>query len=305
MEAGIRVALFFYLKKEEGIVFNSKGFRGQEFDLEKKVDVVRIITMGDSVTFGITPESCPYPAQLQGLLNKKFPNKLEVINVGVEGYSSENVLNRFKYDIIQYNPDIVTIYVGWNDLYSINPASSSGYKKFNNIAKFLNNFYLYKAARKVIFLEIKPRVDNIFRKDSANHLLETYYQDFEPIIYKENLKETIEIAEINETKIILVNLASVLYDEMSEEDIKKVHYPYFTSDIEKLKLLQEIYNDAIQEVALEMNIPLIDINSAINQVPDKGKLFFDTMHPYCEGQKIIAEIIFNNLINQKLLNFVE
>jgi len=105
--------------RKELLVINSKGFRGKEFTLHKDPNNTRVIVMGDSVTFGIVPESCPYPAQLQRLFNKQHLGKIEVINAGVEGYSSENVLNRLRYDILQYQPDILIVYVGWNDLYSI------------------------------------------------------------------------------------------------------------------------------------------------------------------------------------------
>ena len=286
------------------LIINSKGFRGKEFNKEKKADVNRIITMGDSVTFGITPEVCPYPSQLQEIFNKKYPNKVEIINAGVEGYSSEYVLKRLKYDILQYKPDIITVYVGWNDLYAVNPLSPWSSKKLTGLANFLNKFYLYKAFRRVIFLSIKPKIEQKFMNNTYNQNIEDIYQKFEPVIYKENLKKIIETARENKIKLVLINLASILSDKMTENDIKKVHYPYFTSDIEKLKILQNRYNIAIEDIAKE-EVTLIDLNKAINQIPDKGKLFFDTMHPYCEGQKVIAETIFNDLISQKLLNLVK
>ena len=292
-------------QKEETLIINSKGFRGKEFNREKKADVIRIIAMGDSVTFGITPETCPYSVQLQELFNQKYSNKVEVINAGVEGYSSEYVLKRLKYDILQYKPDIITVYVGWNDLYAVNPLSPLNYKKFSGLARFLNNFYLYKAFRRVIFLSIKPKIEQKFMNNTYNQNIEDIYQKFEPVIYKGNLRKIIETARENQIKLVLINLASILSDKMAEGDIKKVHYPCFTSDIEKLKMLQDRYNKAIEDIVKEEQVTLIDLNKAINQISDKGRLFFDTMHPYCAGQKIIAETIFNNLISQKLLNLVK
>jgi len=292
-------------KTEETLIINSKGFRGKEFNKEKTMDVIRIIAMGDSVTFGITPETCPYSVQLQELFDKEYPHQVEVINAGVEGYSSEYVLKRLKYDILQYKPDIVTVYVGWNDLYAVNPQSPLNSKKMAKLAEFLNKFYIYKAGRKVIFLWIKPKLDHLITPSNAINADAAIYDKFEPENYKNNLKEIIKVCRENNIKVILINLTSILSDKMSQEDIKKVHYPYFTSDIEKLKKLQGIYNQTINQVSQKDNIPQIDLNSAINQISDKGRLFFDTMHPYCEGQKIIAEIIFNNLISQKLLDVVK
>jgi len=303
-ELGIRAILFF-THKEEMIFINSKGFRGKEFNKEKKADVNRIIAMGDSVTFGITPETCPYPAQLQELFNQKYPNKVEVINAGVEGYSSDYVLKRLKYDIVQYKPDIITVYVGWNDLYAVNPQSPLNSKRMAKLAAFLNKFYIYKAGRKVIFLWIKPKLDHLIAPSNTINEDTAIYDKFEPENYKNNLKEIIKVCRENNIKVILINLASILADKMNQEDVNKVHFPYFTSDIEKLKILQNRYNETIEDIAQKEKVPLIDLNKAINQIPDKGGLFFDTMHPYCEGQKIIAETIFNDLISQKLLDVVK
>ena len=303
-ELGIK-AILFLTRNKEVVFINSKGFRGAEFNIEKDPKKIRVIMMGDSVTFGITPENCPYPTQLQELFNQKYSNKVEVINAGVEGYSSEYVLKRLKYDILQYKPDIITVYVGWNDLYAVNPLSPWSSKKLTGLANFLNKFYLYKAFRRVIFLSIKPKLDHLITLSNAINADAAIYDKFEPENYKNNLKEIIKVCRENNIKVILINLTSILSDNMSQEDIKKVHYPYFTSDIEKLKTLQTIYNQAIEQVAQENNTPQIDLNSAINKISNKGALFFDTMHPYCEGQKIIAETIFNDLISQKLLDVVK
>lgn len=287
--------------KEELLMINSKHFRGKEFDIQKRKGITRIIIMGDSVTFGIAPEDCPYAAQLQKLFDEKYPNRFEVINAGVEGYSSEHVLKRLKYDILQYKPDIITIYVGWNDLYSIDPLNPLNYRKMSGLANFLNNFYIYKGGRKFIFLVLKPKIEKFLPRDINSDDVETY-QSFEPEIYKNNLREIIKTCQDNNIKVILLNLASILSDEMSPEAIKKVHYPYFSSDIEKLKILQQNYNNVIKRISQEKNVSLVDINEAINQMPDKENLFFDTMHPYCSGNTVIAQTIFNFFVNQNIIN---
>ncbi len=283
--------------QEELLTINSKGFRGEEFNTEKDFKKTRIIMMGDSVTFGITPEACPYPAQLQSLFNQKYPHKVEVINAGVEGYSSEYVLKRLEYDILQYKPDIITVYVGWNDLYAINPQSPWQYKKLTKVADFLNHFYLYKAGRRIIFLWIKPQIEHWLAFNKKQDISDTVYDKFEPVNYKNNLRKIIKICQENNIKVVLINLAGILSDKMKPEDVKKVHYPYFTSDIKNLKKLQTIYNQTIQRVAQENGVLMIDLESVFNIIEDKGKLFFDTMHPYCSGQKIIAETIYKNLLD--------
>jgi len=286
----------------ELLVINSKGFRGKEFNKEKPAGTTRIIVMGDSVTFGITPESCPYPFQLQQLLDRKYPKKFEVINAGVEGYSSEYVLKRLKYDILQYHPDIVIIYVGWNDLYGTNPSNPLNNGKHVRLAKFLNNFYIYKGARRIIFFQIKPIIEQVLISQEAREKDIDLYQNFIPNKYKENLRQIIETGKQNNIQMVLLNLSSILSDNMTDKALKKVHYPYFTTGITELRILQQSYNNVIKKISQEEGVPLIDINKAIDQISDKEKLFFDTMHLYCSGNAVIARTIFNFFVNQNITN---
>lgn len=60
-----------------------------------------------------------------------------------------------------------------------------------------------------------------------------------------------------------------------------------------------IYNGVIpfiKEVAQEENLPLIDLNTPFQ---GKRQYFPDTIHPNEEGEKMIAEIIFDNVFNKK------
>jgi len=99
----------------EGIEINSKGFRGPEFSIEKSESVFRIVTMGDSCTFGVVGAGAAYPAKLQNLLNAPgaydCPLTYEVINAGVEGYSTWNVLQRLRKEALPLKPDYCLIHI--------------------------------------------------------------------------------------------------------------------------------------------------------------------------------------------------
>jgi lysophospholipase L1-like esterase len=97
---------------------NSKGFRGKEFSTKKGSGAYRIIALGDSSTLGVgVHNSETYCAILEGLLNqpKNSSRTYEVVNGGVAGYSSLQGFRYLKSDIINYRPDLITIYFGLND----------------------------------------------------------------------------------------------------------------------------------------------------------------------------------------------
>ena len=71
---------------------NAQGWRGGEFSLAKPAGVVRVAALGDSSTFGWGVEEFEsYPARLAPALATRLgvaPDRVEVLNLGVPGYSS-------------------------------------------------------------------------------------------------------------------------------------------------------------------------------------------------------------------------
>lgn len=82
------------------------------YSIPKNKDTYRIITIGDSFTFGENVSTNDnYSSQLQIVLNQNLIcsgiKKIEVINLGVSGYDIEYTVERFKLRGIKYNPDLV------------------------------------------------------------------------------------------------------------------------------------------------------------------------------------------------------
>lgn len=101
---------------------NSFGLRDKDYGFKKPVDTVRIIALGDSVTFGwgLRVEDS-WVKQLESLLNKNKvkPNlEYEVLNFGIAGYNAKNELHLFKDLGLKFEPDILILtFVGndWED----------------------------------------------------------------------------------------------------------------------------------------------------------------------------------------------
>ena len=83
-----------------------------EYTTDKPKDTFRIISLGDSFTYGFgvnTPDN--YSEVLEDLLNNELYCKnfkrFEVINLGVQGYDIEYAAERFRRRGQKYNPDLV------------------------------------------------------------------------------------------------------------------------------------------------------------------------------------------------------
>jgi len=93
---------------------NSLGFREREVDPKKITGTIRVVCMGDSVTAQGRPS---YSQYLHERLtnNPPTPQAWEAFHIGVHGYSSLQGLRLFQTMGRQLEPDLVTLYFGWND----------------------------------------------------------------------------------------------------------------------------------------------------------------------------------------------
>lgn len=93
--------------------------------LRKPKDIFRIITLGDSFTFGSnlnTEET--YPSQVEKILNTslhcKNIKRFEIVNLGVLGYDIQYSVERYKIRGQKYDPDLIVWFVIQDDLVRIN-----------------------------------------------------------------------------------------------------------------------------------------------------------------------------------------
>ena len=98
------------------LVSNGRGFRTREFE-SKPPGVTRIVTIGDSSTFGwgVEPEYT-----FQHLLEERFTRHgsetpIEVLNLGISGHTSRHGLGLFEHYVRDLEPDVLIVSYGAND----------------------------------------------------------------------------------------------------------------------------------------------------------------------------------------------
>mgnify|MGYP001196709339 CR=1 FL=1 len=114
-DSSIHEELIPYDKK---LKFNSEGFRGDEFLKEKSANSYRIFIVGGSTTLSSeTSNVTTIPSILQKMLEIENPDKeIQVINAGISGGNTETAIELINSKIINYDPDLIIMYDGWNDL---------------------------------------------------------------------------------------------------------------------------------------------------------------------------------------------
>ncbi len=85
----------------------------------KRGEATRVVCLGDSVTgvYYHTGGLRAYTDMLGIALQRAVPNsKPTMINAGISGHSTVNALERLDRDVLQHDPDLVTVMFGLNDM---------------------------------------------------------------------------------------------------------------------------------------------------------------------------------------------
>lgn len=238
---------------------NSQGFRGPDFNVDKSPNTIRICCIGNSCTFGWEiPEGTTYSDLLQIELNRLYPNQtFEVINCGVPGYTSHQGLTLLTEKILEFQPDIITLSFGWNDIWGAGKGITDRQQKIlspfvtglqNNLAK-LKTYSLMK----YLLLELTER------KGLESFNLENPAYRVSEFEYRDNLMQIHNIAENN--GIIPIFLTSPAPDAQV----------YFgAGSFTQLKVLFEIheqYNQIIRNLRDTEQFWMIPLATHFNNQP--------------------------------------
>ena len=95
---------------------NALGLRGPEIQLDRAKDAGRVLVFGDSYVFGVgVAEEQILTTHLARLLAPHFPSGIEVVNLGVAGYSTDQQYLLWQELGSRLSPDLVILVVCDND----------------------------------------------------------------------------------------------------------------------------------------------------------------------------------------------
>tara|TARA_Y100000590_G_scaffold23573_1_gene26985 strand:+ start:4896 stop:6449 length:1554 start_codon:yes stop_codon:yes gene_type:complete len=202
-------------QESQSITINSLGFRGDEFSAEKSDSTYRIFMLGGSTMFGhgSTSDQTTIPGYLQEFFQNNYEeNNIEIINSGIQGADSFDELNLIKTRLLDYSPNVIVIYDGWNDLRENNSANTV-YNNWNSMCELgmENEIDVMVVLQPVAGFGNKPLTEQETEfakngKDYGNNLLINSYKIYEE--YTKNLEKL-------DTCTISLNLRDVFDNESS------------------------------------------------------------------------------------------
>jgi lysophospholipase L1-like esterase len=268
-----------------------------EFSSEKDTTTFRVLCIGGSTTRNVRLDTVNrYPSVLQRILNKKYPNKkIEVLNAGMDWYTSKHTIINYTVYARDFQPDIVIVMHGINDLYrSFSPATLA----IGEYKSDYTHFYgpSINGAKPPTF---ESRINYVIRKfwytptlDPASFDISVFksLKDF-----RKYMSNIVEILQNDGAEVILVSQPYFYKTEMSTEEEKVLwmdrgmcildgKYP----NQETMALAMDAYNMSAAAIAAKYKTTFVHGEPAI---PKDLDYFIDDVHFTSLGAKILAEKI--------------
>ena len=256
---------------------NSRGLVGPEFKNQKSPGVFRSVCIGDSCThFG--PK--PYSEHLQELLDQHMPGRFEVINAGTIGYSSYQGLTRLKDEVAHWEPDLVTVYFGWNDHWLAHHFRDSEQREQGWAMIGIHNSLSHSRAYQLINL-------------CASRLTTSFEPKFRvtPQEYATNLREMKQICDQIGSRIWYLTAPHAF-------DIGIPEYLSTSGEVaegEDLLELHRRYNDVVRTEASDRGVTLVDLEHIIDSANKHDLFVEDHIHLSERGRLLVAERLFEQL----------
>ncbi len=259
---------------DEWYQIDDQGFRIGE--PVATADALTIIALGESTTFGWgVGNADTYPAQLQALFAAQG-QAVRVVNAGVPSYSSSQVLRYLQAIVEDQPPDAVLINILWNDVwYSTVLNWYPALLVYQQPPLWLSRLLQHSALVRALVLQAPP--DQEQPVDQFNAAALAHYQ--------ENLQAMVELAADYGVALGFVE-PPFSPDLMPPEGLNEFHVrytkPFFLDTANQ-------YRAALQEVAADYNVPVIDHRLSLTQGGSPAALFLDLLHPTAEGNRLMAE----------------
>lgn len=243
------------IEVEKNITFrltsNRDGFRERPF-VPKQAGVVRIVTLGDSSTFGWGVDAeHTYQRQLEERLNARYlDRRFEVLNLGIPGYNSRHGVGVLRHYAEQMEPDVMIFGFGANDPRLVPAPTSTLLDRDTNVMSGIRFGLLklrtYSLLRRLVFT---------LRDPIATGRQEELVEAVSLPQFRDNLRTFVSTASAIGGRSVFVSVCTGI----------------------------QSYAEAMREIASEQNVPMLDVRQLFTdniEALKAGPLYPDLVAAY-------------------------
>ncbi len=285
---------------------NNFGFRGTDISIDKPKDTYRIFVVGGSTVFGFVTlnDNNTISGYLENYLKQDSSYDIEVINAGISWADSIVEKELIKNKLIQFQPDMVVLYDGWND------ASHRTYTDGRNgididwdqepielkkgsglLTKLTTTFPFYRTpffvSSIINSIDFKTP-DNFETKNVAKENMLELKQKIN-LSWNKNINEVCNFANENNFKLIAVLQPILGTGQKSFSNDEKYNFQHLaTQQQETLAIINSLKFDESSNCSSTLDLRNIFDNT-------KTPIFYDPGHMNDKGNEIIASQIYENV----------
>jgi len=314
----------FYEDRPTKLKINSEGFRDIEHKIENQENKYRIIFLGDSMVSSMEVDfEEMFPMIIKKKLENNYPGKFEVFNLGIPGFGTGQEYLVYENYAKKYKPNLILLFFLVNDLSET--CGKSGYKPF----------YFINENNTLVADEFKPRIHSKFEYLLSNSKLLLYLRTkYYEIMYHKALKKDVERGKTRDFyKPFLIdyppeidNCWEVIFEfyrrikkdtNLNNILLKVITVPEdfdLYEDVRRDKffgtgtLLNESYFDLdkpykiLAEFLRSENISYFNLLPELKKI-DKNLYYPIDAHMIREGHEITADILYEYLKKEKIINY--
>lgn len=260
------------------VVHNSMGFAGPETTWEKPADVYRIVCLGGSSTYGIGPSSTfkNWPVQLEQQLNASgLARRVEVINLGLQGYSTFESEINLALRGVELRPDLVVVYHTINDLRcALYPGVVRDNTHWRGIwpvdrpdplLDTLERSFVFLAGRRYLtdWLQTRRDIGTYVIVDFGKYYPDDFAQPSDPDLgfasFRRNLVNIVAIARAHGAEVLLATEAMRMgdFDRFGSRQLQRDGFERMTR--------------IIGDVANERGVPFCDVRTPVEAEADRQR----------------------------------
>lgn len=263
---------------------NSRGTRGPEFQTEKTAGTIRVLSLGDSRTFGWgLADGETYSRRLEQLLQAYVGSgkKVEVVNAGVNAWSYPQMLVYFRDFGLKYQPDYVVLGEAnlWTQFSEKNsPEFVRQFMWRVRLKNFLRHFAIYHFVvevqlqelyqrERVKFIPVDPKQDMLFKQEQ---------QSDPDVVFRNAIEGVCRLAQTNHVRTVLLFLPTLT--ELTATNRLEVF-------------------EVKRTASAKFGAPLVDLTADLKPRGKDLYLDADPVHLDAEGNAIVAERLFETFTN--------
>jgi lysophospholipase L1-like esterase len=275
--------------KMTGFIANGDHMRNPEVPVERGPDDLRVLCLGDSITFGwgVRYEEA-YPTLLAELLREAQPEReVSVLNASCSGYTAHQGAEMLRRRGLKYRPDVVTIWFGWNEQFVWSGMTDAELARLFAREHLLTSSATYRV---LSYLLRRSRYDTIEqeRREKGAGLPRMPLGD-----YQARLREMVELARTNQ--IHPGRGAQVVFIEGCFRDQIR------SAQRNQGRFERDAYQRAMAEVAEELEVPVLSVCDAFYRAGVRKRDFLDSGHLNPRALRAVAEALFALLAEEGML----